>query len=290
VRASPARAGLLLCAALWGLIFVGVAKLLPRIDAVQVVTVRFGLVAVVFAAVFAARPALVPRMNRREWLLVAACGVLCVPGSQYAIVEAQNYLSPPLASLIVTSSPAVAAVLAAAFLRERLGAAAALGFAVALVGVALILVVGAGSGVHATSPAGAAVALITPVSWALYTMALKPLADRHSAVGTIGLVMIAGAVAIAPAYPHAVAGLSQMNGADWAWMAILVLPATVVPNLLWFVGVRRLAVHQTTAFMYVIPVFATLWTAAILGRAPDAITLPGGALVLAGVALTQARA
>jgi drug/metabolite transporter (DMT)-like permease len=279
--------GLVACAAAWGMIFVGVAKLLPHIDAAQIVTVRFGLVALCFAAAFAARPSLVPRLDRRGWLLVAACGVLCVPGSQYAIVEAQNYLSPPLASLIVTSSPAVAAVIAAGLLRERLGVATALGFAIALGGVALILVAGSGSGVHASNPGGAVVALITPVSWALYTLALKPLTRRCQPVGAIGAVMIAGALSLAPVYPHAAAGLHHMSGTDWMWMAILVGPATVVPNLLWFVGVRRLPVHQRTAFMYVIPVFATLWTAAILGRQPPLVTIPGGLLVLAGVALTQ---
>jgi hypothetical protein len=43
----------------------------------------------------------------------------------------------------------------------------------------------------------------------------------------------------------------------------------------------------TTAFMYLIPVFASLWTLAVLGRAPEAIALPGGLLVVAGVAVTQ---
>jgi drug/metabolite transporter (DMT)-like permease len=269
------------------MIFVGVAKLLPHIDAAQIVAIRFVLVALCFAVAFAVRPALVPRLDGRGWLLVAACGVLCVPGSQYAIVEAQNYLSPPLASLIVTSSPAVAAVIAAGLLRERLGRATALGFAIALGGVALILVAGSGSGVHASNPGGAVIALITPVSWALYTLALKPLTRRCGPVGAIGAVMIAGALSLAPVYPHAAAGLGHMDATDWMWIGILVGPATVVPNLLWFFGVRHLPVHQTTAFMYVIPVFATLWTAAILGREPDAVTIPGGLLVLAGVALTQ---
>jgi len=39
--------------------------------------------------------------------------------------------------------------------------------------------------------------------------------------------------------------------------------------------------------MYLIPVFASLWTLAVFGRAPEAIALPGGLLVIAGVALTQ---
>jgi drug/metabolite transporter (DMT)-like permease len=284
-----AYAGLVVCAALWGMVFVSVAELLPHLNATQIVSVRFALVAIGFAAAFAARPALLPRLRRAEWGLIVVCGVLAVPGSQYAIVEAQNYLSPPLASLIVTSSPAIAAVFAATFLRDRLTVLQAAGFAIALVGVALILLIGAGSGSseHHSSPLGAAIAVITPVSWALYTLALKPLAGRHAPVGTVGVVMIVGALALSPTFGEAASALDTMSGHDWAWMLALVLGFSIVPNILWFESLRHLPVHQTTAFMYVIPVFATLGTAVVLGREPSAITIPGGLLVIAGVALAQ---
>lgn len=284
-----AYVGLVVCAALWGMVFVSVAELLPHLNATQIVSVRFALVAIGFAAAFAARPALLPRLRGVEWALIALCGVLAVPGSQYAIVEAQNYLSPPLASLIVTSSPAVAAVLAATFLRDRLTMLQAIGFAIALAGVTLILLIGAGSGssAHHSSPLGAAIAVITPISWALYTLALKPLAGRHAPVGTVGVVMIAGAIALSPTFGEAVTALHTMSGHDWAWMLALVLGFSIVPNILWFESLRHLPVHQTTAFMYVIPVFATIGTGLVLGRVPGAITIPGGLLVVAGVALAQ---
>jgi drug/metabolite transporter (DMT)-like permease len=41
--------------------------------------------------------------------------------------------------------------------------------------------------------------------------------------------------------------------------------------------------------MYLVPVFALLWTATLLGQAPSAVALGGGLVVLAGVALTQIR-
>jgi drug/metabolite transporter (DMT)-like permease len=56
---------------------------------------------------------------------------------------------------------------------------------------------------------------------------------------------------------------------------------------MWLIALGRLSVSRTTAFMYLIPVSASLWTLAVLGRAPEAIALPGGLLVVAGVALTQ---
>jgi drug/metabolite transporter (DMT)-like permease len=286
---TKAYAGLLLCVALWGMVFPGAARLLAHIDAPQLVTIRFAIVSTVFALCFAARPAMIPRLTRREWLLTLLCGVLAVPGSQLAVVEAQNYLSAPLASLLPTFAPALAAVLAAIFLRERLGSAQAGGFMLALVGVVLILVVGSGTGVsvHASSPLGASIGLITPLSWALYTLVVRSLVGRHSALGTVGLVYIVGTLTLAPAFGTTIGALGRLNTGDWEWLALMATAGTIAPNVLWVVSLRQLPVNRTTAFMYLIPIFASLWTLAVFGRAPEAIALPGGLLVIAGVAITQ---
>ncbi len=289
-RATIAAYGAaLLCIVTWGMVFPGSARLLVRINALQLVTLRFMLVSVSFAIWFALRPSLIPRLPRRQWLTVLVCGVLAVPGSQLAVVHAQSYLSPPLAALLPTFAPAIACLLAALFLGEHLSLPQAAGFAVALVGVVLILVVGAGTGVsiHASSPAGAAIGLITPLSWALYTLVVRSLTGSYPPIGIAGVVYITGTLTLAAAFPDALGAAGRLNAGDWAWLVLMATAGTVVPNVLWLVSLRQLSVSRTTAFMYLIPVSASLWTLAVLGRAPEAIALPGGLLVIAGVALTQ---
>jgi drug/metabolite transporter (DMT)-like permease len=292
-RRSPADVeaygSLLLCVAAWGLVFPGAAQLLVHISAVQLVTLRFMMVSLAFLLAFALRPALFPRLTPREWLLVLLCGVLAVPGSQLAVVSAQNYLSAPLASLLPTFAPAIASLCAAVFLSERLGRNQAAGFALALAGVVLILVVGAGTGVslHASNPLGAAIGLITPLSWALYTMAVRPLSGRASPLGIVGAVYLCGTLCMAPAIPDALGAVGRLPTGSWVWLIVMASFGTVVPNVMWLVGLSRLSVSRTTIFMYLIPVAATLWTLAVTGKPPEAIALPGGVLVIAGVALTQ---
>jgi drug/metabolite transporter (DMT)-like permease len=284
-----AYAGLLLCVLLWGMVFPGSARLLVRINAVQLVTLRFMLVSLSFVIGFSLRPSLIPRLERRQWLTVLVCGVLAVPGSQLAVVHAQSYLSPPLAALLPTFAPAIACVLAALFLGERLRAPQVAGFAVALLGVVLILVVGAGTGVsiHASSPLGAAVGLITPLSWALYTLVVRPLTGSYQPLSIVGVVYITGTLTLVAAFPDALGAAGRLDTGDWIWLVAMATAGTVIPNVLWLVSLRHLSVSQTTSFMYLIPVFASLWTLAVFGRAPEAIALPGGLLVIAGVALTQ---
>ena len=217
--------------------------------------------------------------------------IAAVPGSQLPIVDGQRFVSPPIAALVVTFAPAVAAVLAV-FMRERLTRVQAVGFAVALGGVAMVVVLGAGSGaqLEASDPLRASVSLLTPICWAVYTLLSKPLALRHPTIGVVGVTMIVGAASLAPLVPHAVEGLDGLSTGGWLWLFFLALGGTAGPYILWSFSLRFLPVGRTAAFMYLVPVFALFWTATLLGRAPSAVALGGGVVVLAGVALTQMSA
>ena len=173
--------GLIVCVALWGSVFIGVHELLPELDPLQIVTLRFAIIGAVFAVLLAVRPDWRPRIERREWLVVFVAAICAVPASQLPIIDGQRFLSPPIAALVVTFAPAIAAVLAAIAYRERLAARSVAGFAIALGGVAMIVVLGAGTGAQAeaSDPLRASLALLSPLAWAIYTLISKPLALRH---------------------------------------------------------------------------------------------------------------
>jgi drug/metabolite transporter (DMT)-like permease len=284
-----ALAGLTVCVALWGMVFVAVHELLPVMGAVQMVTLRFLLASAVFIALMASRADWRPHFSRREWLLCIAAGVLAVPGTQLAVVEGQRYLAPPIASLIVTTSPVVAAALGAAFLSERFSRRNLVGFGVALAGVAMIVILGAGTGAdaQASDPLRASITVIGPIAWAIYTLVSKPVSDVHPAVPVVGVAVIAGTLSLTPAIPHALSGLGELSGASWGWMLYMVFGGTLAPYLLWSSSLKRLDVSRTASFMYLVPVFATGWSVLLLGSALTAVTLLGGAVVLGGVVLTQ---
>jgi drug/metabolite transporter (DMT)-like permease len=288
---SRATAGLLVCAALWGAVFIGVHELLPELDPVQMMTLRFGIVGLAFALLLTARPEWRPRIERREWPVLLLAAIVAVPASQLPLIDGQRFLSPPIAALVVTFSPAVAAVLAALVGRERIASRAIVGFAVALAGVVLIVSVGAGSGaqLEASNPLRASLTLLSPIAWAVYTLLSKPLAERHNTVGIVGVTMIVAALTLLPLAPHAIDGALSLSGGGWAWLVFLALGGSAGPYLLWAWSLKTLPVSRTAAFMYLIPVFALLWTGLLLGEEPTLIAIGGGIVVLAGVTLTQSK-
>ena len=265
--------------AMWGLVFVAIARLLPQVDAVQLVVIRFTLIALVFAAMIVALPDHRPHLRGwRDVGLFLVLGIVAVPGSQLTIVNGQRYLSPPLVSLVVTTSPAFAAVIAAIWLGERIVSRQVVGIVLAGTGASHLSV---------DNPWGAALTILSPLSWAVYTVMTKSMTGRFDPVGAIGLAMIFGSLSMLPLYPHAIAGIGEITAAGWAWMAYLVVGGTVVPYLVWWWALGRLSAGTTTSYMYGIPFAGLFWSWLILDIVPSAVALLGGVVIIIGVAMIQ---
>ena len=219
-----AHLGLLLCVACWGLVFVGNHQLLAVLDPGQLVTLRFVLVGLVFTPVLA-----VARPGRRDLGLLVVCGLLAVPLCQLTGAEGQRFLSPPLAAMLVATGPISGALMAAVFLNERVTRRHVLGLGVALSGVAVIVLLGSGTGTSGgSSPLGALITILSPTAWAAYTTVSKPLAPA-GARGRRRLHVHAGAMFMLPLAPHACRHRRAV-GEQWAWLVMLVPAARSRPT------------------------------------------------------------
>lgn len=287
------HASLLVCAAMWGLVFIGVHELLPVLTPIQLVTVRFVIIAIAFIVMFAVFPQLrVFPTNRGDWVRFVVCGILAVPGAQIAIVAGQQYLAPQLAALVVATSPVLTALFAALLLGEGFSVLRGIGSVIALLGVAFIVLFGTGDG-HSIGPLTftwpAVIAVLTPISWALYTVMSRPLAARYPPLATVGMCLTLGTVFLLPFLPNSVQALGGLDGSQWAWMLYLAFGGSLLPYLIWFASLKVLPANQTAAYMYAIPLFAMIFSWLILGRRPGVVAAIGGAFVLIGVVLTQIR-
>jgi drug/metabolite transporter (DMT)-like permease len=263
---------------MWGLVFVAISRLLPYIDPTQLVIIRFTLIAAVFAAMLVAMPARRPHLRGwRDWALFVFLGVVAVPGAQLTIVNGQRYLAP-----------AFAAIFAAIWLGERIGSRQVLGFTIALTGVAIVILAGSGSShLGVDNPWGASLTLLSPMSWAVYTILTKPLTERFDPITAVGMTMIIGSLTMLPTWPHAITGIDDIPASGWGWMAFLVFGGTVVPYLVWWWALGRMTAAATTAYMYGIPLTALGWSWLILDIVPTAVALLGGVVVITGVAMIQ---
>ncbi len=281
--------GVLLVVAMWGLIFVAVHELLVVLDSIQVVIFRYWIFSIVFLLLLVLKPELRPKFTRRDWGLYLFAGVLAVPGAQFPIVYGQRFLAPPLVSLIAGLTPVMAVVLARLVLSEKFSRFQFVGCLLALVGsLSIILTSGSdGTAMTDSNPAMAALALISPISWAGYMIFIRRVSTRHSALTSIGTAMVLGTVSTVPFWKHSFGGLSDLEVPQILWLLYLAIGGTLLTYWIYFRVIAEIGANRAAAYMFVVPLVALFWSWAILDYVPSVPTILGGAVVLVGVSMTQ---
>lgn len=229
----------------------------------------------------------IPREKFSRLVLLAAIGI---PGSQLPAIHSQNYLSPSLASVLVTTSPAWAAVLSGWILRERLRGIQIAGFTIAFAGAAIVITFGSGSGaLSVDNPWGAALCLLAPFTWAVFNVLYKREFGNLDPFSTIGVCLIIGSFVMIPFYSSAAGSLGEFSGSQWVWMIYTAIGGTVLAYYLWYWALQRLEANKTMSYNYAVPISALLWSWLVMGILPSSLSILGGVILVGGVYLTQTQ-
>jgi len=103
------------------------------------------------------------------------------------------------------------------------------------------------------------------------------------------IAYIAGALALAPVifWQARHFAFARVSGGAWAGLIYMALFPSVVCYLIYFYALTRIAASRVSAFSYLQPVIATLLAVTLLGESISITLLAGGAVILAGVYLTE---
>ncbi len=228
------------------------------------------------------------RAQSRVLLLLGLLGYALSGGlTSFAL----SLLPPGITSLITNTSPLVLVIGGLLFFHQRFGAFEIAGTLVGFGGVALLSLNDAQlSGDFGPTVLGSLLALGSSTSWALYTVLARRLGGADPIATTaitsgVGALIIA-AVAVPTQDWSRLAHTSPAVLASTLWSGAI---ATGCTYAAWSFALRRLPAVAVAPFAYLIPVSALTISHFWLGERVDATVLVGAALVLAGVALTQAR-
>jgi len=228
------------------------------------------------------------RMLSEQPLLVVTLGLINVWIYNLAFGEGQHLVAAGTASLIIALSPIFTFVLATAIGQEKPTLARAAGLLLALCGIYVVVVYGAGRAVEGQYLKGAAILAIAPLSWAFYTVYSKPLFSRYAPLPATFLIL--GLVTV-PAIPLAIFD-GGLRGHLAAWGPqryfadlFLAIACTLIGYWFWSEALKRLPASKTAAFIFLNPPLAIFFEWLWLGRRPQPGLLAGGLLVLSGIYL-----
>jgi len=123
---------------------------------------------------------------------------------------------------------------------------------------------------------------------ALFNVITKPLLTRHSPLGVSTAASLIGTAALLPLTSHDVLSTAaSLDAWDWTLILYLGLVCTLFAYVAWTAALGHLDASRAVAYIYLVPVFAVIVGAAVLGEEITGWLLLGGLLVIAGVALAQ---
>jgi drug/metabolite transporter (DMT)-like permease/GNAT superfamily N-acetyltransferase len=251
----------------------------------QLVLFRFLVASATMAIVAVARRQRLPRREDVGHIMLAA--LFGITTYQLAFTFGETGVSAGASALIIASGPIWTALLAVAFLGERLNKYGWAGVALAFAGVSAISF-GEGTGGFAFQPM-AAVTLVAALATATYFVLSKKPLRSYSALEFTSYVIWFGTVPMLVFLP----GLVQQLPAAPAWATATIVYLGVFPGALayalWSYALSGMPASTTASFLYAQPVLASLVAWVVQKAVPSTVTMIGGTLALAGVVIVQTK-
>jgi drug/metabolite transporter (DMT)-like permease len=225
----------------------------------------------------------VNRPSRHDVPLLLVAAIAGGPVYHFALNSAESNISAGTAALLINISPVLAALLAAAVLRERPGIRGWTGTLISFAGAAVI----ASRDGWQFNPQALWV-LLAAAAGAVYTVSQKPVLRSMTPLGFTSWSIWIGTACLLPILPRLVSEFrTATHSATWAGIYMGIFP-TALSYVMWAKVISRMNVSRAVSFLYLVPVFAVVLAWLLLGERPEVIALFGGTLVICGVMLVNA--
>ena len=196
------------------------------------------------------------------------------------------------AGLVMSTIPAVVAVLSAVFLRERMGRHTLLAIGLAALGMALFSWGKPDTAHHPTAWLGNALVFAAVVCEAAYVVIGKRLSGHLSPKRIAAIINVWGLVLVTPLGWWAASSFDfgQVALSQWTLLVFYGLAASVWTVWLWMTGLQHVPANRAGVFTAVLPISAAAVGVLVMGETINAWQVAGFALSLSGlIAVTWPR-
>ncbi|WP_448623645.1 DMT family transporter [Geodermatophilus sp. URMC 64] len=226
------------------------------------------------------------RPTGREWGLLAICGVGWFGVYNVALNAAEHHLDAGTTAMLVNIGPILIAVFAGLFLGEGFPRWLVAGIAVAFAGVVLI---GLATRSAEADLLGVVLCVVAALTYAMGVVAQKPLLRRLPGLQVTATACAIGAVCCLPWAGALVTDLAGASGSSIAGMVYLGVVPTALAFSTWAYALARMDAGKLGVTTYLVPPLVILMGWLLLDEVPPALAFVGGAVCLAGVALSRRR-
>jgi drug/metabolite transporter (DMT)-like permease len=273
----------------WGTNYTVVKEALGSFPPLAFMALRFGLAAVAMAVVLHTREGWKP-LPRATLLKLVGLGLVGNTLYQFCFIMGLAHTTAANSGMLVAGTPVMTALLGAALGVDRLSRPLAMGLALAVPGM-LLIVSARGPDLDASTRVGDFLILGASLCWALYTVGIRSLGAELSALRITALTMITGAPGVVLMGLPSVMSLKLENIGPGAWFGVVysALIPLVLAYIVWNRSVQAVGSSRTGIYNSGTPVVAATTAWLVRGEQPTGLQIAGAALVISGVILSRRR-
>jgi drug/metabolite transporter (DMT)-like permease len=223
----------------------------------------------------------------REWGLIAVIGLAWFGVYNVALNAGEQLVDAGTSAMLVNVGPILIALFAGLWLGEGFPRWLVIGAFVAFGGTVIVGLSTAGD--ERSDVLGVVLCLVAALTYAIGVLAQKPVLRRLPGLQVTWLACTIGAVACLPFTPGLLADLAAAPAGATAGLVYLGAVPTALAFSTWAYALARMDAGRLGVSTYLAPPIAILMSAVLLGELPPALALVGGAICLAGVAISRRR-
>lgn len=281
---------LFLAPVLWGGALVAGRVVTVGLPPFTITWVRFVLVTVFLVPVLRFREGVLPRLSRRDVMIIAGLAVSGVVVFNFLLFSGLQTVTAVRSAVIIALAPAVVALILFLVFHERLNVAGGIGIAVAFLGAAVTISEGDPAMILEGGIAPGDLLLLGAVlAWAVYTITARYAMKELSPLAVLTYSCAIGALLLTPVAiaEDAVGAVFRQPPVTWVAIIYLSFGAAGLAYLWYYEGIRAVGAGRAAVFLNLEPAAALVLGAVLLQEQLTVPVLAGAALVLAGLYLVN---
>jgi drug/metabolite transporter (DMT)-like permease len=275
---------------IYGVTFTVAKDVMPEfVDAFGFIVMRVGGSVVLFWLVSFFGPK--EKIDLADFPRIIAAAFFGVALNMLTFFKGLSYTSPIMGAVLMVTTPMIVLVLSAVIMKERMENRKILGIILGLAGTVTLILYGK-SMVNATNATlGNILVFVNAVSYGFYLIIVKKLMDKYNAFTFVKWIYTFGFLMVLPFGWNEFQAINfTVLPIDIIWkIGFVVVFSTFLTYLLNLVSMRELKPTTVAVFIYLQPVFATIFAVSLGKDDLSLVKLLSAVLIFVGVYLVTQK-
>lgn len=231
------------------------------------------------------------KIDRKDFPRIIASALFGVAINMLTFFKGLSYTSPISASVIMVTTPIIVLILSSIIMKEKMLKRKVFGIFLGLIGTGFLILYGKSATNATNASLGNLLVLINATAYGFYLIIVKKLMDKYNAFTFVKWIYTFGLLMVIPF------GWNEFNEIKWGilpntilWeIGFVIVFTTFFTYLLNLISMRELKPTTVAVFIYLQPLFATIFAIGLGKDELNSIKLVSAGLIFLGVYLVTQK-